>query len=455
MTRGGGDQGSGIGEERSGTGESGATRNRRAILLLVAVLCLIAGIKASTSTSIDIHVYLHAASQFAGGQDIYSNNPHNRYLYSPLFAMLMQPLAAIDWSWARFLWLIVNGLAGIRVWILFQRLAGPWLPAPGRGRWLLAAGIAILSLEFLNQNLNLGQITLLILWLTVEGCLLVLGGRPIPGAALLALGVNIKIVPVLALVYLLIRRAWMGAGLTMVFLVVSLMLPAVQAGWTRNVELHERWIASINPGQSDYVFEQDKGCQSLNCTLSAYLLDPEAPENVGYHPAWARMKAAAVLPLIRAGQVALILALLIPIVQHRRRRAPDGLQTFREIACLLVISLLLFPHQMAYATLYAVPAAAYVFLYGQVIRVSGNAWRIYEGLLIGASLCLAALVAVQGRDLIGNAAVNLFRFYRLLGLSAIVWMVALIVCRPERLTVARSGDLPAGTAQKSIRSVIS
>ena len=185
---------------------------RRTTLLVVMAVCVIAGIKASTSKSIDIHVYLHAAGQFSSGLDIYSHNPHNRYLYSPLFAMLMQPLAHVDWSWARILWLIVNGLAGVRVWILLQRLAAPWLPVPGRGRWLLGIGVAILALEFINQNLNLGQITLLILWLTVEGCLLVLGGRPLPGAALLALGVNIKIVPVLALAYLLYRRAWMGAG---------------------------------------------------------------------------------------------------------------------------------------------------------------------------------------------------------------------------------------------------
>ena len=414
-----------------------SVNRRRATLLVVAAVCLIAGIKASTSKSIDIHVYLHAAGQFSSGQDIYSHNPHNRYLYSPLFAMLLQPLAHIDWSWARVLWLIVNGLAGVRVWILLRRLAAPWLPALGRGRWLLGIGVAILALEFLNQNLNLGQITLLILWLTVEGCLLVLGGRPLPGAALLALGVNIKIVPVLALAYLLCRRAWMGAGLTVAFLVVFLVLPAVQTGWTTNVELHERWLASINPGQAEYVFEQDKGCQSLNCTLSAYLLDPDAPENRGYHPAWARMTTGTLLSVLRAAQLALIVALLIPIVPHRRRREPDGLQTFREIGGLLVVSLLVFPHQMAYATLYAVPAAAYVFLYGLVLRTSGDSWRMHERVLVGASVCLAALVAVQGRDLIGNAAVNLFRFYRLTGLAAILWMIALIACRPERLGTAR------------------
>jgi hypothetical protein len=399
----------------------------------VAILCLVAGVKAATSTSIDIHVYLHAASQFAGGQDIYSNNPHNRYLYSPLFAMLMQPLAAFDWSWARFIWLIVNGLAGVRVWILLQRLVGPWLPASGRGRWLLGAGVAILALEFLNQNLNLGQITLLILWLTVEGCLLVLGGRALPGAALIALGINIKIVPALALAYLLVRRAWTGVAASVAFLALSLMLPALQTGWTRNVELHERWVASINPGQSEYLFEQDKGCQSVNCIVSAYLLDPEAPENRGYHPAWMRLPAATLLPLIRAAQLAVLFALLVPLVQHRRAGAPDGLQTFREIACLLAATLLVFPHQMAYATVYAVPAAAYVFLYGLTLWRSRSRWRIHERVLVGGSICLAALVAVQGRDLIGNAAVNLFRFYRLLGLSAIVWMVALIACRPQRL----------------------
>ena len=426
MRTGSGDWGSGIWDWGSGIGGRG-----RATLIVGAVVCLVAGIKAATSTSIDIHVYLHAAGQFAAGQDIYSNNPHNRYLYSPLFAMLMQPLAALEWSWARFLWLIVNGLAGVRVWILLQRLVEPWLPASRRARWLLGAGVAILALEFLNQNLNLGQITLLILWLTVEGYLRVLGGRPITGAALLALGINIKIVPALALVYLLVRRAWIGAGLTIAFVALSLVLPALQTGWTRNVEMHERWAASINPGQSDYIFEQDKGCQSLNCILSAYLLDPKAPENRGYHPAWARLTAGALLPVIRATQLTMLLALLVPIIQHRRQRAPEGLHTFREIGCLLVGTLLVFPHQMAYATLYAVPAAAYVFLYGLALQRSGRSWRFHEVALVAASVCLAALVAVQGRDLIGNAAVNLFRFYRLLGLSAIVWMIALIACRPQ------------------------
>jgi hypothetical protein len=411
-----------------------SVNRRRATLLVVAAVCLVAGIKASASKSIDIHVYLHAAGQFSSGLDIYANNPHNRYLYSPLFAMLMQPLAHIDWSWARVLWLIVNGLAGVRVWVLLQRLAAPWLPAPGRGRWLLGVGVAILALESLNQNFNLGQITLLMLWLTVEGCLLVLGGRPVPGAALLALGINIKIVPVLALGYLLCRRAWMGAGLTVAFLVVYLVLPAAQAGWTTNVELHERWLASINPAQSEYIFEQDKGCQSLNCTLSAYLLDPEAPENRGYHPAWARLSTGTLRPVLRVAQAAMIVALLIPIVQHRRQRRPDGLQTFREIACLLAVTLLVCPHQMAYAVVYAVPAAAYVFLHGLALRRRGDSGRMLERVLVGASVCVAVLVTVQGRDLIGNGAVNLFRFYRLTGLSAMLWLIALIVCRPPAVS---------------------
>ncbi len=406
----------------------------RATLLVVAAVCLIAGIKAF-SKSTDIQVYLHAAGQFAGGQDIYSNNPHNRYLYSPLFAMLLQPLAEAGSSWAGFLWLIVNILAGVRVWMLLQQLVAPWLPAPGRARWLLGAGVALLALESVNQNLNLGQITLLIFWLTVEGCLLVLRGRPVPGAALLALGINIKIIPVLALAYLLCRRAWMGAGLSVAFFVAYLLLPAAQIGWTRNVELHERWLTSINPGQTEYVVEQDKGCQSLTCTLSAYLLDPASPENRGYHPAWAHLTTETLLPVLRAAQVALILVLLIPIVQHRGRER-DGMQTFREIACLLAVSLLVFPHQMAYAWLYAVPAAAYVFLYGLRLR----AWRAHELVLVGASVCVSALAAVQGRDLIGNAAVNLFRFYRLTGLSAMLWLIALLACRPDRIAIARTPE---------------
>jgi hypothetical protein len=412
-----------------------ALTRRPFVALLLCALGLIAWFKADGSKGTDIHVYLYAAETLAAGGDIYGDNPFNRYLYSPLFALLLQPITALDGVSARFLWLVVNGLAGIRVFVLFGRLAAPALPVSRRARWATGAGALLFALEPINMNFNLGQITLLILWLTVEGCLLLLSRRIVRGAALLALGINIKIVPLMAVVYLLFRRAWRSAALCVLLTALTLLLPAVQLGWHANLAVHARWLESINPSRAEYRLEMDNGCQSLSCLLPAYLLEPGEHDEFshGFSRKIARLAPETVVALLGAARIAVVLALLVPILDARGRRELPGLHTWRELAALLLVSLLVFPHQMSYVMVYAAPAVAYLIAFALLRRERGTPWRTSEWLPLAAAAVPVLLSTIQGRDLIGHAAVDVFRFYRVMGVAAVACLVALIWLGPGRV----------------------
>lgn len=96
----------------------------------------------------------------------------------------------------------------------------------------------------------------------------------------------------------------------------------------------------------------------------------------------------------------------------------------------MLVSILLFPHQMKYVLLYFVPAGAYVLLYllgvfskkdKQPARVK---WIIYS------SIFLLLLFALSGRDIMGEHIVDVIDFYHVQGLTVIVFLFYLYKLRP-------------------------
>ena len=155
------------------------------------------------STGNDIDVYLFASEQLINQENIYAATHLNNYLYSPLFALLLWPLSLFDYSVARIIWAIINVVLTVRLWDitsgLIKRGMGidSWLSM----RWTII--VVFISVGLLNHNLILGQITIVILWLTFEGLYqIICRDRSVAGASLLALGITIKIIPVIGLFYL-------------------------------------------------------------------------------------------------------------------------------------------------------------------------------------------------------------------------------------------------------------
>lgn len=397
----------------------------------------------------DINVYLHAARQLFYNSNIYTLNPFNSYLYSPLFAVLLSPLAFINTALAQVIWLFLNIIMIIRLWNIQKELVSGTLLLTKYYKITWAICIAILSFGFLNHNFNLGQVTILILWLTIEGLYQVNKDKNLTGAAWIALGINIKIIPMLALVYLFFKIKLRAITYTMLLVGFSLLIPALFIGFEYNNKLLVTWKNIINPTGEKYVFENNDGCNSLNALLPAYLYDFKELSNIEKEPGWhlkrqvLNLSEPILIIILQASRILLILLIFVIIFYHRKERQPahESLYFFWEIAYLMLVTLLVFPHQMKYSMLYFVPVGAYVLFYYLFIMQQRLKINFPEQVIGIFALLLMLILSVMGRDIIGNYLVNILDYYHFMGINNLLFLIILAVCNPYRLVQLHQGKI--------------
>lgn len=404
--------------------------------LLFALIIFIV-IKAYRS-GYDANVYLHASQQFFNGDNPYANNPYNDYLYSPLFAAILGPLSLLDFSIARVILALLNTLVAYRLWMITKKTLISKFKVPRTIFSFWAACVAVISAGFIIHNLNLGQINVLILWLTLEGLhQIMIKNKQWTGAGLIALGINIKIIPVIALYYLFFKGKFKSLILTGIFLVISLLLPAIVHGFSHNLNLLQLWKDKINPSGEKYMFENNNRCNSLNAILPAYFHDfkeqgeddkfdlPRVVLNVPQE------QLAVVLQSLR---VLLALSVLLLIFYRRRNRANPSLYFFWEFSYLMLVSFLVFPHQMKYALVCTLPAAAYLIIFAIYALKNKSSATKKERIIAYSSLIILFVTALMGRDILGNHLINLLDYYHALGINTIILMLMLPLVKPDKLT---------------------
>lgn len=406
----------------------------------------------------DINVYLYAAQQLLEHQNIYIQNPFNFYLYSPLFALLLSPLTYFEMSVARVVWMAFNLALAVRLWFLLREMVFALKPAQ---RHLWSFLVIVLSLGFLNHNFVLGQLTILILWLTLEGLMQIARGNNVFGAILLALGINFKIIPMLALFYLGVKGQFKALAFTLVCLGFTLLLPALFIGFKYNAELLSAWKNVINPSGERFAFEDNDGCHSLNAVLPAYFFDFTTIErsiepykrNVDYprrivHVPYDTLKT--ILLISRLLVLAVFFFALVPRswlagdVRGLFRRFSEALKKsfarrpgiaqfdpvvfFWEVGLLCLVTLLIFPHQMKYSMLYFVPAGGYLIM----CMMPGTSVRVTSvgKLLLTLAGLLMIVLAVMGREIIGTHMVDVLDYYHFMGIANLVGLGVMWYVRP-------------------------
>jgi hypothetical protein len=386
-------------------------------LALLLAYAILKGFKGGN----DINVFLHAGSQFLNGEDLYISNPFNRYLYSPLFAALMAPLSMLPWELSRIIWALLNIALSYRCYRILREMipANIW---NSRASWIWKTGIIFLSFNAFNHNLVLGQMTVIILWMTMEGLYQIFFGKEWKGAGLLALGMNIKIIPIIAISYVFFKGKIRASFITGVFLIASLILPALFVGFQDNISLHEKWLNEINPSGSRYAWEENTGCVSLNCILPTFFLPATEDSNrhLELDTLLFAVEGSTLVLMIQGTRLLIFFGLLFLIFKQWNKRE-EKLSLWREWSLLLIASLLILPHQMKYSMLYAIPAIMLLWF----SLSSGISKGIQKWLIITALLG-AIVIALMGRDVIGSVTVNFLDHFRYMGLTLLVIYFALL-----------------------------
>lgn len=184
----------------------------------------------------DFEAYYVAATALHEHQDpyVFAEKP---YIYPPLFATLLMPLANLPANTAAMLYvplmlsaIILAFYLGLRE--LTRRLGFSSSPF----RLALSFLFAFLIMEDrIKSDLQMFQVNSLLLCLLLLA-LYWLDKRPLMAGISLGLAMNIKAFPVIIFPYLLVRRRYLAALSMLAATVCFGLCPALIIGWTRNLQ---------------------------------------------------------------------------------------------------------------------------------------------------------------------------------------------------------------------------
>ena len=232
-------------------------RPYRGLIIVVAIVCLarvayVAHRAARQSLQTDFAAMYFAAASARAGLDPYDNNAvhdlkywdgaalyrHSRYLYPPIVAYALRPVAMIPYPLAKQVWTFATPVVLAAAIVLILRAAGVRLELE---RWLLAA--IVVSLIFpLRALLERGQIDAVTLLFIALGFYFVFAqGRDLLGGATMAAAGFVKLQCFYLLPLLLIaRRTRAAAGMALgVAVLGALQLLVCGPALTRQYVLDE------------------------------------------------------------------------------------------------------------------------------------------------------------------------------------------------------------------------
>lgn len=223
----------------------------------------------------------------------------------------------------------------------------------------------LFSLRFILSNFHNQQITICILYLSLEGLRFIFSGNIFAGALLIALGINIKILPVVLLPYLLYRREFTASLLIMVFYTILLFLPGLTLGFEQNNMLISSWWQLINPANTIHNLDVDERSFHSLSTLLATLLVENVPDKYALHIRRNIMDISyehlvLVLNITRL----IFISFTFYFLRTRPFENKVGIvHKYIEVSYLLLLIPLIFPHQQDYAFLFILPAVTCIIYY--------------------------------------------------------------------------------------------
>jgi hypothetical protein len=186
-------------------------------------------------------VFYYAAKALAAGQDIYASRPpgsdRSEYVYPPLFALMVVPLAHFKAVAATRIWTAVDACLTVLALMLGARETARRFQIPPVRAALatIAAGALLLGMGEFKTEMGTSQTDTLVL-LSFVLALSWLDRRPALCGLAVGFSANIKYQTLIVLPYLLVTRRWRAAASTMVSTAGFALLPGCFVGFARNSE---------------------------------------------------------------------------------------------------------------------------------------------------------------------------------------------------------------------------
>ena len=401
----------------------------KALYFLAAAVCIFIAFNASKRGH-DFEVFVNAGAKIISGQNIYKppfaqNLP---YYYSPFFALLLSPFSKLPISIVQFCWLMAGYFFLYRIWILCRTYFEPLSLNSKQKKIWLAVSI-FLGFRFILKDIDCVQMSVFLLWATLQSMAWFNGGKNVRGAALLSFAINVKLLPVAFVAYLIYRKKFFAAFLCILFYLLFLLIPALYLGWENNIALHADWFHVINPANAEWTIEAEDGPSSLVAMIPVYITDTIGV--LSFKRNFVNLPFATVAIILNAVRLIFVWLTLLFLRSMPFTKSKSKLQQFWEISYLFIAVPLIFPHQQPYAFVYIIPAFVYLSWYFI------THWPRLKQKIKWAGWILLTLLAFNfspliGRGMIGSHFFEVLLYLRVLTFAVIGLAIVLFICTPHQ-----------------------
>jgi len=427
--------------------------NFKLVLLVLSILYVLLCIDSALRGG-DFDVYLDAAIKLNDGQNIYlptfyknllTDDIPLQYFYSPLFALILIPFTA-NFFVTELVWLLLTGFLLYRTWILIIRYFD--ISVFGSKDFYIWAGITFFFIfRFILYNVAMVQVTIFLLWAFFESINLIKKDKPILGALLLAFSINIKLMPLVALPYLIYRGYYKGFIYVIIFILIFLFLPSIFIGHDFNVFLLKEWWVVINPANVEHMMEPEINSQSLVGVIPVFITESVGELEFKRNILNLSVETAELITNI----VRLLLILLtVYFLKSPFKKYISRLTEIRALSYIALIVPLIFPHQQKYAFIFILPMIIYLSYYCIVMwKYNRNKnFLIYFSFLLLISIIYSPII---GTDIIGRNLYYFLHHFRILGIGTLLLILFAILANPatiERCILVHKKEDSNGSLKK-------
>lgn len=387
------------------------------------VFCYIKALKGG-----DFDVYLDAAGKLLEGDNIYAP-PFAKglqYYYSVAFALFLGLFVDIPII-AKFLWLVFSSWCVYRSWQIMNNFLQPKKLLPPRTFLFWQVIVFIVAARFLLYNFITLQLTLFLLWACLESVYQSYQGKEFRAGVLLGVAINIKLLPLVVLPYLIYRSYYKAAALTLFTIVFLFFFPSLFIGFEENKFLLGEWVNIVNPFSAENSLKGNKLMHSLAAVIPAYLMEPidgfTGPRNL------AAFSEETIKLLINGARGVLIL-LSLYFLRWPPFQKKTLLHIWWEVAYLLLIVPLIFPHQQKYSFWFILPAVAYIAL-ALLLKSQKQPTPYSKWLFLSLLISISPII---GRDILGTPLYDALQYYKILSLVTLCFIPFLVTFTPEKLS---------------------
>lgn len=393
---------------------------------------IVALIKLSFSEG-DFKIFLGAAELLAAGKSPYhqwinvNENNFGLYYYSPFWAMILIPFSLVPQFITNLIWLSLNVFFIIRIKDFLTEYIKPFNFSQKQLNIILLATF-LMSVRFIFYNFGMIQMTIFLLWGILESLNLTRQKKYFLSGALLALVINIKLLPLVVIPYLLYRKEFHTTLYVVIFSVCFIFIPALVLGWSENIYFHSEWWSVINPANPEHLHEVELGPHSLTALIPTLLISSEG------HLPYARnivdLDSGSVAVILNAVRLSLIILTIYFLKWPPFIRARDDMENIREISYILLLVPLIFPHQQKYSFLMALPAQFYlasflVMLYpGHKNILSRFKW----GTVLFCVTLSFVLMTMTTDGVVGRELNRVSQHYKAITYGALLLIIPLMIC---------------------------